>query len=144
MPGFMVAMAVVSLLATGYSMYQQYEAQMAAEEIGRRNAEIAEARTREEIKRTEENNAKQLEAARATIAASGFQLDGSLSSYLVELERIGDENVDWIGQEGRWAVEAAKAGGAYSAMQAEAGMWTSMFQGASSQASIYGNYQEVS
>jgi len=131
MPGFAIAMMVISLAATAYGAYQQNAMAQEAKKMANRNADIEAKRVEETVRRARDTEERKLEGAKARAAATGVKAEGTPEYYLEELERVGEEEIQWLKREGAWRVEALRAQGKYAAMQGEANMWGGVASGAS-------------
>jgi len=138
--GFAIAMMVISFAATAYGMYQQNAMAQEAKGIANRNADIEARRVEETVRRARDAEDRKISLATAHVAASGVKAEGTPEYYLEELERVGEEEIEWLQREGAWRVEAMRAQGKYASMQAEAGMWSTGASGASQLGSSMSSY----
>lgn len=125
------AVPYIMLAATAYSIKtgldaasQQEQAAADAERIGRENAAIIEAETREEKKRMLQQQEQESGSARSKALAAGVLVTGSAETYLSDLDTAQQDAVDWLVKSGKNRERIAINTGQYTAAQGRAGAST--------------------
>lgn len=140
--GFTIAMFVLGAAGTAYSAYQQHKMADEAEDIAKRNMKIEEERTERQIEMAERAQEAKLGEAKARMAASGLEEEGTPGFYITELERLGDEEITWIEREGEWKRQQLKLEGKQAASQLKAGSIQSLVGLFTGGAQFLQNYQQ--
>jgi len=122
------ATPIIMAAATAYSVYSGFQAANAqeqaaaqAERIGRDNATVIEAETREEKRRLVKQQAQTEGTAKARVAASGQVGAGTTDAYLSDLSKANVEAVDWLMKSGKNRARIAISEGKYTAASGKAG-----------------------
>ena len=124
-----VALMAVTLAATAYSAYSQYEAGQEAERLAEENAQRELEMAEEEAFRRQEEMDRQASEVRARTAAAGFEMRGTPEHYLAGLEDIAESEIAWIRKSGESRAKAAIYEGELASQQATAGVFGTITQG---------------
>lgn len=124
--GFTIAMFILGVAGSSYSAYQQHKMADEAKDIARQNIKIEEKRVEHQISLANKAQARKLSDARARIAASGLDEEGTPGFYVAELESLGDDEIMWMEREGEWRKQQLKMEGQQAASQLEAGAVASL------------------
>lgn len=115
-----MAIAAVASAAMSYQSYrQQKKAAKSAEEIGRQNAAMKEAETREAATRLKENQRRVLAEGRAGAAASGIA-GGTNDIYLNDLANTQGRELAWMEKAGMSQANIMRQEAALTRQQGEA------------------------
>lgn len=140
------AMAVISILSTGYQIranqkarQQQKRANREAQKIADRNARRIEAETQEKARRTALQQERAESRALAKAAASGVSVEGSPEDFLAFMGEEHARQLGWLKRSGRSRADLARMEGKYSAAQGRAQLAGMRSQAASDVVSGAGN-----
>lgn len=122
---------------------QQERAAAEAEKIGRENAAIIEAETREEVKRAKLQDAATSGKARALAGASGLKTEGSISTFLSDLDTAQKDSLSWLAKSGESRSRIAELTGQYTASQGRAGATGTRAQAAGTLAGGVGSVYNI-
>ena len=124
--GFTIAMFVMGMAGSAYSAYQQAKMADEAKDIAKQNIKIEEKRVERQMEMAEKANERKISGARARMAASGLQEEGTPGFYMAELESLGDDEIMWMEREGEWRKQQLKLEGKQAASQLNAGAVASL------------------
>jgi len=137
-PAIMAVSAVLGAATAGYSAYEQHQAAGEAEDIAKKNAQLAQQQADEEARRVAKTQARELALAKAKAAASGVDItSGSLDAYLADLEDWQKDELDWIRKTGKLRVSATLDQGKLASQTAKTQAWGSLGEMFSYAPSIY-------
>ena len=134
-----VIMAVSAVAGAGTALYGAYKQSQAADDaqkIAKRNAELAETQTDEEVRRVKANQEREMGMAKAKAAAVGVGGE-SIDTYLLDLQSVYDDEVSWMKRTGKASAQAMKDEGQFAANQAKSGALSSIGQAFSYAPAVY-------
>lgn len=136
--GVAIASSIITAAGAAYSAHQQYKAAQEATKIADANAKREIEEANQEAKRRQKELDLTLAETRARTAASGLKMGGTAQMYMEAQEETGLEEIAWIKKSGKSKAALARAEGRQARRQAYTGMWSSLFSGATSSMSLYG------
>lgn len=108
MDPFTIGLTAVS---AGASIYGGITASSKAKKAGKRNAKMIRRETAEQVRRLEYQNRQTLGQTVANIGASGVRFAGTPRSYLNEMQKQQQLQVDWLEKSGRMRARIAEKTG---------------------------------
>lgn len=123
--------AVIGVLLTAYSVYQQDRARDKAEDAAEMNAQFKREETAEQARRLRKAHAQKESMAHASAYATGF-FGESFEIYLEEMETAHREQVSWLERAGEMQAEILEMGGTVNSDMMFANMISTASQGLTS------------
>ena len=107
--------AIIGAGTAAYSAYQQFEAADKAEEIAKKEDDLAKLETEEQARRLEKRQARAAGLLRAQAAASGLDPDSTtLELYEQEFLSTQQEELDWLRRTGYRRAENIREQGEFA------------------------------
>lgn len=130
-----MALGVAAGIKLGTSLIgakKQKDAGKQADAIARENAERIKQETDKQLERTGRQQEFTMSSAQASQAGSGIRSGaGTTQSYLDEMQKTFQEDLDWIEQSGASQESIARAEGSLAKKQASAQAWGTVATGVS-------------